>query len=89
MKQRTKQIMAWIIIAILVLMYIMTLVFALLKTSWWQDAFRVAVVTTILLPICFYLIIFFTRMLTPGKTPDVAAPQDTQKGNEEGEAKEE
>ena len=88
MKQRTKQIMAWIIIAILVLMYIMTLVFALLKTSWWQDAFRVAVVTTILLPICFYLIIFFTRMLTPGKTPDVSAPKDTQ-DNDEGEATEE
>ena len=71
MKPKTKRIMAWIIIAILLLMYILTLVFALLRTSWWQDAFRVAVVTTILLPICFYLIIFFTKMLTPGKTPEI------------------
>ena len=82
MKQRTKQIMAWIIIAVLVLMYILTLVFALLKTSWWRDAFRVAVVTTILLPICFYLIIFFTRMLTPGKTPDIPVPEDAQEEKE-------
>ena len=67
--------MAWIIIGILLLMYVLTLVFALLRTSWWQDAFRVAVVTTILLPICFYLIIFFTKMLTPGGTPEVPDPE--------------
>ena len=77
MKPRTKQIMAWIIIAVLVLMYVSTLVFALLDTPWAKDAFRVAIVSTILLPIMFYLIIFFTKMLTPGGTPRIPAPDTT------------
>ena len=34
MKPKTKRIMAWILIVILVLMYVSTLVFALLKTIW-------------------------------------------------------
>ena len=67
MKRRTKQIMAWIIIAILVLMYLSTLVFALIDAPWATSAFRVSVVSTLLLPIMFYLIIFFTKMLTPAR----------------------
>ena len=65
MKKRTKQIMAWILIVILVLMYLSTLVFALIDTKWAAGAFRISIVSTILLPIMFYLIIFFTRLLTP------------------------
>lgn len=67
MKPKTKRIMAWILIVILVLMYVSTLVFALLKTKWAANAFRISIASTILLPIMFYLIIFFTRLLTPTK----------------------
>ena len=62
MKQKTKRIMAWILIVILVLMYVSTLVFALLDTKWAASAFRISIVSTILLPFMFYLIIFFTRL---------------------------
>ncbi len=69
MKDRTKRIMAWIIIVILVLLYLSTLVFALIDAPWAGRAFGIAVANTILLPILFYLIIFFTRLVTPGQMP--------------------
>ena len=78
MKQSTKRILAWIMIVILVLMYVSTLVFALIRAPWAVDAFRVSVVATILLPIMFYLIIFFTRILTPARPGilTIGEPQD-------------
>ena len=76
MKPKTKRIMAWILIVSLVLMYVSTLVFALLKTKWAANAFRISIASTILLPIMFYLIIFFTRLLTPAKMPEM--PADTE-----------
>lgn len=73
MKQKTKRTMAWILIVILVLMYVSTLVFALLDTKWAASAFRISIASTILLPIMFYLIIFFTRLLTPARMPEMPA----------------
>lgn len=70
MKGRTKRIMAWIIIVILVLLYLSTLVFALIDAPWAGRAFGIAIANTILLPILFYLIICFTKLMTPAHMPE-------------------
>ena len=81
MKPKTKRIRAWILIVILVLMYVSTLVFALLDTKWAASAFRSSIVSTILLPIMFYLIIFFTRLLTPAQLPEMPAESEETSGS--------
>lgn len=75
--------MAWIIIAILVLMYVSTLVFALIDAPWATDTFRVSIVSTILLPIMLYLIIFFTKMLTPARGDIVDGKPDAAEAERE------
>ena len=87
MKKKTKQIMAWIIIVILVLLYVSTLVFALIRAPWAKRAFGIAIANTILLPILFYLIVFFTRLLTPAQMPQEM--QEEEESSEESVGKDE
>ena len=69
--------MAWIIIVILVLLYLSTLVFALIDAPWASRAFGIAIANTILLPILFYLIVFFTRLITPAQAEPVQENEES------------
>ena len=63
-KIKIKQILAIIAIIILVLMYVLSLVFALLKVPNWQRMFFASMALTVILPMMLWWIIWGINKIT-------------------------
>jgi len=69
--QKLKRIFAWIAIILLVSMYVMSLVFALMKSEHAASLFRASLGCTILVPVLLYLFLLVAKSVRPGKSPIV------------------
>lgn len=67
--KKTKRILALLGAASLILLYLSTLIFALLDTPFFQDLLRASVAATILIPVLLYGFLLFCR-LTDSHTGD-------------------
>lgn len=70
--KKTKRILALTGAVLLALLYVSTLVFALMKSPRWFDLFRAAVAATILLPVLLYAYTLVYRLIKggPGSSDD-------------------
>lgn len=73
--KKFRKVMALIGIAVLVLMYVACLVFALMKSEQAQTWFRMALGATIAVPIVLYALLLISKQLQPENPPD---PHDGQ-----------
>lgn len=66
--KRTKQIMAITAVVVLVLMYVLSLVFALLNIQNWQRMFFASMALTVILPIMVWWIVWFYKKVENDRT---------------------
>jgi membrane protein YdbS with pleckstrin-like domain len=72
MKKKVKRIMAWIGICLLLAIYLLMLIFALMKTENWFSYFLVAMVATIVVPIIMWINMFlYDRIIGDKKQSEV------------------
>lgn len=64
---KKKRIFAWTGIILLVLMYLSTLIFALMKSDAAYDLFRASVACTILIPVILYACLLVYRLSNKNK----------------------
>ncbi|MDO5423584.1 MAG: hypothetical protein Q4F41_07660 [Eubacteriales bacterium] len=68
--QKFKRIMAWVGIILLVGMYVLTLVFALMKSELAYTLFRASVACTILVPVVLYACTLMGRLAKKDEKED-------------------
>lgn len=61
--KKTKRILALTGVVLLVLLYVSTLIFALIDSPWAYDMFKISLGTTIILPVLLYVYNLMYRLL--------------------------
>ncbi len=69
MNKKTKQILAWIGIVILVGMYVCALVFSFMDSPMAQTLFRAAIAATFIVPVLLYAFLLVAKNQKPDKSP--------------------
>ena len=68
-----KRILAWIAIILLLSMYLLSFIFALIKSEFAGSLFRASLGCTILVPVFLYLFLITAKAVKPGKSPVIDA----------------
>ncbi len=66
--KKTKRILAWIAIILLASMYILSLIFALIRSDLAQSLFRASLGCTIIVPVFLYLVLLMAKAVNPSKS---------------------
>ncbi len=77
-----KKILAIITVALLVLLYLLTLISAIINTPFTNDLFRASVAATILLPITFFVIVWIRNVLRMYRPVQDSEPESSEKDSE-------
>ena len=75
--KKTKRILALVLVVLLVLLYLSTLVFALLDAPVFTSLLKASIAATILLPVLLYGFLLFHRLSQTGQ--DENEPEDPSK----------
>ena len=75
--KKTKRILALVLVVLLVLLYLSTLVFALLDAPVFTSLLKASIAATILLPVLLYGFLLFNRLSQKGQ--DKNEPEDPSK----------
>lgn len=75
--KKTKRILALVLVVLLVLLYLSTLVFALLDAPVFTSLLKASIAATILLPVLLYGFLLFRRLSQKGQ--DKNEPEDPSK----------
>ena len=75
--KKTKRILALVLVVLLVLLYLSTLVFALLDAPGFTSLLKASIAATILLPVLLYECLLFHRLSQKGQ--DKNEPEDPSK----------
>lgn len=84
MNNKVKRVAAWIAIILLVMLYVITLVLALINSPATNNLFMVSMICTILIPVLCWIFIWIYGQITGKKTiADLNLMQDPENKEEE------